>query len=107
MKKKKQIRRMALALAVCTGLLLTGCREEKTSRPAEEEREEQSFRESEKLAEGFRDIYEAALKEGRLDTPETAGQIVDFLGQQGYTAVDAGNRVDMVNAGNLKNFFKR
>ncbi|GAA6492485.1 hypothetical protein K280104A7_20490 [Candidatus Bariatricus faecipullorum] len=107
MKKKKQIRRMALAMAVCTGLLLTGCNEEKTSQSAEEEREEQSFRESEKLAEGFRDIYEAALKEDRLDTPETAGQIVDFLGQRGYTAVDAGNRVDMVNAGNLKNFFQK
>ena len=49
MKKKKQIRRMALAMAVCTGLLLTGCNEEKTSQSAEEEREEQSFRESEKL----------------------------------------------------------
>lgn len=51
------------------------------------------------VAELYRDIYERAVCEKKLDSLETIAAIVDRLGEYGFTATDTENknRIDMVN----------
>ena len=59
------------------------------------------------IAESYRDIYEKAKKEQRLGDLETVRAIVKRLGEQGYTAVDNDNEINMVNAEQVEQFCSR
>ena len=58
----------------------------------------------EKLAEGYREIYEAAAEEGTLDTLEAKQQILSCLEREGYAAVDREDQLNMVNSDKMEAF---
>lgn len=69
--------------------------------------EEKIHKDSEKIAEGYREIYEQAYREKKLDTLEVKGEIIKNLGEAGYTAVDMANQIDMVNPGQAERFCEK
>lgn len=52
----------------------------------------------EQLSEACRDIFEGAIETNTADSLETAGSLVKRIGENGYTAVDRSNQINMVNA---------
>lgn len=50
------------------------------------------------------DIYDEAVKAGTSESSELTENIVDYLGEMGYTAVDSENQVDMTNAKQVMRF---
>ncbi|WP_346906115.1 DUF6070 family protein [Faecalicatena orotica] len=63
-------------------------------------------KDSEKIAEGYREIYEQAYQEDNISSLEVKEKIIASLGDKGYTAVDMGNQIDMVNPGQAEAFCK-
>ena len=96
-----------LLLFLCLLLIFAGCSQkgQKGEETAEERTQETKIeKESEKLAEGYREIYEAAAEEGTLDTLETKQQILSCLEKEGYAAVDREDQLDMVNSDKMEAF---
>lgn len=58
---------------------------------------EKTAEESGKLAEGYREIYQAAEEKGILNTIDVQKQIVNYMGRSGYISVDRDNRINMSN----------
>ena len=75
--------------------------QQKTER---QEKEERISRESEQLAEGFREIYEEERGRGEKDTLAFQQQIIQAIGEQGYAAVDTDNQINMVHPGQVQDF---
>lgn len=65
--------------------------------------------ESEKVAEAYQDIYEEAIKKNTLGSLEVTQNIVDRLGEYGYTAIDTENQnqVDMIHPEVVEEFCKK
>ena len=63
--------------------------------------------ESENLAEGYKNLYEEAVKEDTLKTLELQEKIIGYFGNIGYAAVDSDNQIDMVNPGQVEEFCKK
>ena len=59
---------------------------------------------SEHLAEGYREIYENGKKYQTMNTLEGKQQILNYLGNKGYAAVDAENQINMVNSDQVEDF---
>ena len=100
-------RKKMLLLFLCLLLIFAGCSQkgQKGEETAEERTQETEIeKESEKLAEGYREIYEAAAEEGTLDTLETKQQILSCLEKEGYAAVDREDQLDMVNSDKMEAF---
>lgn len=72
-----------------------------------EERQQISYRDCEKIAEGCRDIYEKAAKEDALDTLETKEKFIQYLGDMGFAAVDSENQIDMVHYEQVEEFCRK
>lgn len=68
--------------------------------------EKDSVMKSEEIAESYRTIYQQASERGTLEDLETVRAIVEFLGKNGYTAVDNENQIDMVNPARVRAFAK-
>ncbi|WP_302789116.1 DUF6070 family protein [Anaerostipes caccae] len=62
---------------------------------------------SEKLAEGYRAIYEKARKEDTLDTLELQQEIIEYFGNAGYAAVDIDNQINMVQYEQVEEFCEK
>lgn len=60
--------------------------------------------ESEKLAEGYRDIYEKAEGTNHFESVE---KIVEYFGEAGYAAIDLENQMDMVNPEQMEDFAEK
>lgn len=73
----------------------------------QENSDKKIFDESEKIAESYQNIYENAVKKNTLDTVETIQEIVDFLGQSGYVAVDNDHEINMVNEERMEDFCRQ
>ena len=69
-----------------------------------QKKEERISRESEQLAEGFREIYEEERGRGEKDTLAFQQQIIQAIGEQGYAAVDTDNQINMVHPGQVQDF---
>ena len=95
MKTKVIIFLILVTLAICN------CYSKKLNNDNEKNRQneqEQSIHEeSETLAEGYRSLYEEAVKENTLETLELQQKIIEYFGNIGYVAVDSNNQVDLVN----------
>ncbi len=75
--------------------------------PAEEAAtEEDGGAEAEHIAALYRDLYDRAMEAGTLGSLESLRAIVDRLGENGYTAVDSENQVDMTGAERAEAFCK-
>ena len=77
---------------------------EKQSEHAEGNIRNQIISDSKKLAEGYRVLYEEAEKEEQLDTLEFQQQVISYLGEAGYSAVDLENQIDMTHAEQVETF---
>ena len=62
--------------------------------------------ESENLAEGYRTVYEKAKETDSLNAEGTIREIIAYLGESGYSAVDRENQINMVNAEKAESFCK-
>ena len=81
-----------------------GYKQENQQKTERQEKEERISRESEQLAEGFREIYEEERGRGEKDTLAFQQQIIQAIGEQGYAAVDTDNQINMVNFGQVQDF---
>ena len=63
--------------------------------------------EAENMAEQYADIYEKAFYNGTLGSLDITRSMVERLEKCGYTAVDAKNEIDMVNAEQLEVFCEK
>ena len=96
--KRKRIVMLALVIL----MLCVGCE----GNTDEDETKQQIYDDSEKLAEGYREIYERAAEQGDLDTLEVQQKIIDSLSSSGYAAVDRDDQINMVNYEQVEDFCK-
>ena len=87
-------------------MLCIGCQENTDEEAEEDKTEQQIYRESENLAEGYREIYEAAVEQENLDMLEVQQAIIDSIGSSGYAAVDRDDQINMVNYEQVEDFCK-
>lgn len=69
--------------------------------------EKSDMKEAERIADLYRDIYEKAVETDTLNSDEVMRQIVERLGEHGYTAIDGNNQIDMTNAECAEQFLRR
>lgn len=96
-------RKMLLCLSAI--ILCIGCgREQETEERADVDREQEIAEESIELAKGYQDIYEAASGETDEGILEMQKKIIDYMGGNGYVAVDDANQTDMINYAQVETF---
>lgn len=59
---------------------------------------------AERIEEVCRDIYDQAARDGTLGSLDTMRRMVAELGENGYTAVDSGNQIDMAGSEQVLEF---
>ena len=59
------------------------------------------------LAEGYRNIYENAVKENALYELSTIQKSMDYFGKYGYAVIDSYNQLDMVQSIKVDDFLKK
>ena len=57
--------------------------------------------------EGTRELYEKAAENKLLDSLEFQKQVIDYLGQKGYAAVDMKDQVDMVHSEQVETYCEK
>ena len=102
MKKIWKIFVGVIFLAVCSG-----CGIKKEQKKTIEDTKEKIYRECEMLAEGYRNIYENAVKENALYELSTIQKSMDYFGKYGYAVIDSYNQLDMVQSIKVDDFFKK
>ncbi len=93
----------------------TGCGGKTSPRPEivkEEENvslnlHEDVYIDSKEIAESYKDIYLKATEEKKLGNLTVTRKIVANFGDEGFSAVDADNQIDMVNPEQVENFCKQ
>lgn len=108
-RKRIQLLCCIFLVIILAGAVCTYAYEKYEKRAAGDEsvQREADMEEAERIAELYRDIYERAAGAGTLDDVEVMSRIVERLGENGYTAVDADNQIDMVNAEYAEQFIRR
>lgn len=101
-------------LAILVFIILTvcsGCGKGELHNSGEENEQQnsqQSIRkESESLAEGYRQLYEKAVQEDTLDTLGLQQEIIKYFENKGYAAVDRDNQIDMVHSELVEEFCEK
>ncbi len=113
--KGKRIQAMTVsALAIIPLLICSGCSVNSNDNLQNDNEEAIIYEEqqtinadSEKLAEGYRAIYEKARKEDTLDTRELQQEIIEYFGNAGYAAVDIDNQINMVQYEQVEKFCEK
>ena len=100
--KRKSIVLLVLAMLV----LCTGCKQNTDVETEEDKTEQQIYEDSQKLAEGYRKIYETAVSQGNLNTLEVQKKIIESISSSGYAAVDRDDQINMVNYEQVEEFCK-
>ncbi len=89
-------KRIGVLLAVCM-IVCSGCSEvdldEKKEENVQSVQQEKMSKDFENLMEGARELYENAAENSQLQK-----QVIEYLGEKGYAAVDINNQIDMVHA---------
>ena len=102
MKKIWKIFVGVIFLAVCSG-----CGIKKEQKKTIEDTKEKIYRECEMLAEGYRNIYENAVKKNALYELSTIQKSMDYFGKYGYAVIDSYNQLDMVQSIKVDDFLKK
>ena len=102
MKKIWKIFVGVIFLAVCSG-----CGIKKEQKKTIEDTKEKIYRECEMLAEGYRNIYENAVKENAVYELSTIQKSMDYFGKYGYAVIDSYNQLDMVQSIKVDDFLKK
>lgn len=88
-------------------ILAAGCqRESKEFQEASNVHKGTEEKPARDIAESFRDIYERAKAEDRLDHLDTKRAIVECLGRSGHVAVDMENQINMTRADKMQKFIE-
>ncbi len=101
-------RLLLLMLGIVIGC--SGCTGEKNitaekNKNVQQNKQRQSIlNDSEMLAEGYRDIYEDAVKAKEANSLEVKQKIVNYFGDKGLAAIDIQNQLDMVHAEQVETF---
>lgn len=93
-----------LSFAIIMISLISGCANVKNGDTVKDSRQKEIYEESEELAEGYRYIYEKAETQQKIDSLETQQKIIEYMGKEGYAAVDMENQIDMVNPEQVEQF---
>ena len=110
MRMWKRVNFRLISLSVLLSVLCAGCTEkpdgisEENKDTVVDTRQQGIINESFEIAEGYRDIYEAAVKNNALDALETQRQIVERIGEKGNVAVDRNNRINITNYKDAESF---
>ena len=112
--KNLNINKAFLILCLMLGTL-TGCKDSTSPQPEiikEEESlninlQEDVYIDSKEIAETYKDIYLKATEEKKLGNLTVTRKIVANFGDEGFSAVDADNQIDMVNPEQVENFCKQ
>lgn len=103
-----------ILLVLSVIFILMGCENkvdqksvESSAKDRTENRKEEVFKVSKELAKGYKDIYIAAQKSQNLNSIEYKQQIVDYLDEAGYPAVDYDNQIDMVHHEQVEAFCEK
>ena len=110
MRMWKRVNFRLISLSVLLSVLCAGCTEkpdgtsEENKNTAVDTRQQEIMDESLEIAEGYRDIYEAAVKNNALNALETQRQIVERIGEKGNVASDRNNRINMTNYEDAESF---
>ena len=100
--KRKSIALLVLAMLV----LCTGCKQNTDEETEEDKTEQQIYEDSQKLAEGYRKIYETTVSQGNLNTLEVQTVERCVISSSGYAAVDRDDQINMVNYEQVEDFCK-
>ncbi|MBC5690307.1 hypothetical protein H8S37_15430 [Mediterraneibacter sp. NSJ-55] len=102
-------RRSIVFLSIILLCFFTGCAPAKKGdmEGAEVEKDSNVLKESERLAEKYRDVYEEAEQMETLGTEETQKNILSVLGAEGYCAVDSENQINMTNEKSAEQFCEK
>ena len=92
-------------------MVLSGCGkttpEEKSEETVQDIQQKEIADDFEELMEGTRELYEKAAENKLLDSLEFQKQVIDYLGQKGYAAVDMKDQVDMVHSEQVETYCEK
>lgn len=89
-------------------LCIVGCQSVGTEETAQEiSDEEWMFEELKKVVELYRGIYEQAIIDENTSTLRLKREIIDCLGEKGYSVVDNENLIDMKNSETVEKFVEK
>lgn len=93
-------------------LVISGCGQKggaqlKRNENVPNARQQEMYADTERLAEGYRSIYEKAKKNQELNTLEAKKKIIDYFKNKGYAAVDTENQIDMANGEQAERFCQK
>ena len=105
------MKRKVIALLVICVMVLSGCGkttpEEKSEETVQDIQQKEIADDFEELMEGTRELYEKAAENKLLDSLEFQKQVIDYLGQKGYAAVDMKDQVDMVHSEQVETYCEK
>ena len=105
------MKRKVIALLVICVMVLSGCGkttpEEKSEETVQDIQQKEIADDFEELMEGTRELYEKVAENKLLDSLEFQKQVIDYLGQKGYAAVDMKDQVDMVHSEQVETYCEK
>lgn len=109
MEVRKLLLLIVVVLSICAGCNEKNYDESQSDSRADvlNERQQIIYADSEQLAGGYRDIYEKAEKDNKLNSLELKQEIAEYFGNKGYAAVDIDNQIDMVNYEKVEEFCEK
>lgn len=109
MEVRKILLLIVVVLSICAGCNEQNYDESQSDSRADvlNERQQIIYADSEQLAGGYRDIYEKAEKDNKLNSLELKQEIAEYFGNKGYAAVDIDNQIDMVNYEKVEEFCEK
>ena len=103
--------RKVIALLVICVMVLSGCGkttpEEKSEETVQDIQQKEIADDFEELMEGTRELYEKVAENKLLDSLEFQKQVIGYLGQKGYAAVDMKDQVDMVHSEQVETYCEK
>lgn len=107
----QRIERKEIVFLIICVIALSGCSnansDEKSEKAVQDIKQQEIADDFEKLMEGTRELYEKAAENDQLDSLEFQQQVIDYLGQEGYAAVDKNAQIDMVHAEQVETFCEK
>lgn len=105
------MKRKVIALLVICVMVLSGCGkttpEEKSEETVQDIQQKEIADDFEELMEGTRELYEKVAENKLLDSLEFQKQVIGYLGQKGYAAVDMKDQVDMVHSEQVETYCEK
>lgn len=103
-------RKVIVLLVICM-IVLLGCSNanlnEKSGQTIQGTQQQKIADDFERLMEGTRELYENAIENNQLYSLEFQKQVIDYLGEKGYAAVDIKAQIDMVHPEQMERYCEK